>query len=78
VELLPDALPLDGRHSLDRSLATGELSVIVNSPINFAGEEGSVTVAGPVPTGAPWMWPVLGGVLAAIGLHRLRRHDVAS
>jgi hypothetical protein len=45
VDLLAGALPRDGQHSFDRSLQTGQLSVIVNDPINFAGATGSVRAA---------------------------------
>jgi hypothetical protein len=75
VTLAPGALPLDGVHSLDRNLGTGQLSVIVNDPINFAGVEGSVQVPG-VPVAAP-LWWLLGGcgvlTIASKGLRRLAR-----
>src|SRR5262245_54709555 len=43
------ALPLDGIHSLDRDLTSGALTVIVNNPINFANQAGSVVVAPGIP-----------------------------
>jgi hypothetical protein len=58
-------------HSLDRNLQTGELTVTVNSPINFAGDTGSVTVT-PIPLATTPIWLVSLFTVAAIGLHRLR------
>src|SRR5262249_24215568 len=76
VTLQPGALPLDGVHSLDRSLTTGQLTLIVNDPINFAGVEGSVQVPPGVPVAAPLLWLLgAGGVLSigGAGLRRLAR-----
>jgi hypothetical protein len=48
--------------------------VIVNSPINFAGDTGSVIVPLAVPTVDPLIWLVVVGAGAAIGLRR--RHGL--
>lgn len=77
VVLAPGALPLDGVNAIDRDITNGDLSVAVNSPINFAGETGSVTVPGPVevPIGSPWPGAVLvlavGATLLALRRRRL-------
>ena len=73
VPIAPGALPLDGRSSLDRNLTTGQLSVIINNPINFAGVEGSVTVPPGIPIAAPLLFAIGAGGVAAIGVARLRR-----
>jgi hypothetical protein len=67
-------LPLDGVNGLDRSLTTGDLTLAVNSPTNFAGATGSVTLPAPVPLGGPLVWLTL-VLLAGAGvrLGRSRR-----
>jgi len=70
VVLAPDALPLDGVNGLDRDITTGDLSVAVNSPINFAGDTGSVTIPVPVPIGGPW----LGAVFVLLAGASIRRY----
>ncbi len=73
VDLLPGALPLDGVQGLDRDPGAGTLGVAVNSPINFAGETGSVTVPPAVPgLGAPIAIGFVVG-LAVLGGIRLSR-----
>lgn len=69
-------LPTDGVHSLERVGFSGSnFEVGVNSPINFAGDTGSVSIP-PVPTGAPLAIVVgLGGALVASALAALRRRD---
>ena len=62
VTLQPGALPLDGVSSLDRNLTTGQLTVIVNNPINFADVHGSVRVP-MIPVAAPPL-----SVLVALGV----------
>jgi len=67
VTLAPGALPTDGVHSIERDLDTQALTVIVNSPTNFAGVTGSVGLPTPVPTGHLAAWIVLsllGGTVA--------------
>jgi len=72
VVLQPGALPVDGRHSLERDLTTGALTVIVNTPINFANIAGSVTIPPGVPIGTSVTWWFAAGAIAAIGARRLR------
>jgi hypothetical protein len=50
----PETMPTDGVHSLEREFSSGDLSTPVNSPTNFAGETGSVTLPIPVPSLAAW------------------------
>jgi hypothetical protein len=73
VTLQTGQLPLDGVHSIDRDLGTNQLSVIVNNPINFAGDEGSVTAPPGIPVATPLLWWLGAGGLAAVGVARLRR-----
>jgi hypothetical protein len=62
--------PTDGVHSLAPDLTTS-----VNSPINFAGEAGSVTVAsGAIPLLPPW-GVLLGLLLPALGCVALARRQ---
>ena len=77
VTIAPGALPLDGVHSLDRDLSTGDLSVIVNNPINFAGVEGSV-VAPNIPIATPLLWLLGAGSVGAVGVARLRMRRAAA
>lgn len=67
-------LPTDGVHSLERVGFSGsEFVVGVNSPINFAGETGSVSIPA-VSTGMPLVVLVgLGVSLTASALFALRR-----
>jgi hypothetical protein len=76
VNLSAGALPLDGFNSLDRNLQTGALTAMANSPINFAGGTGTVTVS-PIPVATPLAWLVLVGGLAAVGLRQLVSHERA-
>src|SRR5262245_56448083 len=73
VVLQPGALPLDGRHSIDRSLSSGALTAIVNNPINFADQTGSVTAPLGVPAATSLAWWLATGAIGAIGAGRLRR-----
>ncbi len=73
VTLQTGALPTDGIHSIDRDLITGELSVIVNNPINFAGVQGSVTAPPGIPIATPLLWLLGACGLAASGAAQLRR-----
>ena len=71
VVLTPGSLPVDGVNALDRNLTTGDLTVAINSPINFAGESGSVGLPVAVPM-VGRIFPVL--VIALFGvLHVLGR-----
>lgn len=74
VTIDPGELPSDGVHGLERVGFTGSNFVAaVNSPINFAGVSGSVSIP-PVPTGTPLAVVVgLGGALIGSGLVALRR-----
>ncbi|MBK7952244.1 MAG: hypothetical protein IPK00_26695 [Deltaproteobacteria bacterium] len=74
VTLDPDELPTDGVHSLERVGFSGSTFVVgVNSPINFAGDSGSVSIPA-VPTGMPLVVLVgLGLSLTASALFALRR-----
>jgi len=74
VTIDPSELPTDGVHSLERvGFAGSNFGVGVNSPINFAGDTGSVSIP-PVPTGAPLaIFVGLGGALVASGLAAIRR-----
>jgi hypothetical protein len=73
VVLQPGALPLGGTHSIDRDLTSGALTRIVNNPINFAGETGSVTVPPGIPAATSLAWWLASGAVAALGAERLRR-----
>jgi len=73
VVLQPGALPIDGTHSIDRNLTTGALTVIVNNPINFADQTGSVTVPPGIPIATSLAWWFATGAIAAIGAGQLRR-----
>ena len=66
-------LPLDGVHSIDRALGTGNLTIIVNNPINFAGVEGSISVPPGIPIATPLLWLIGAGTVGAVGVARLRR-----
>ncbi len=70
----PGVLPTDGVTSLERTWPSPTLTPIVNSPTNFAGVMGSVTVP-TVITAAPLL--VLGAALVSgsLALARRRRSD---
>lgn len=74
VTLDPGELPTDGVHSLERVGFSGSnFGVAVNSPINFAGDSGSVSIPA-VSTGMPLVVLVgLGVSLTASALFALRR-----
>jgi hypothetical protein len=80
ITLAAGQLPLDGVHSIDRSLATNQLTLIVNNPINFAGVEGSISIPPGIPIATPLLWWLGAGGVAAVGVARLRRraHQGAS
>ncbi len=63
-----NAMPVDGVHSVDRSMI-----VQVNDPINFAGETGSVDAGVGVPGLGAAALALLAAGLAAAGVARLRR-----
>jgi hypothetical protein len=74
VTIDPGELPTDGVHSLERVGFSGSnFAVGVNSPINFAGDSGSVSIPA-VSTGMPLVVLVgLGVSLTASALFALRR-----
>jgi len=72
VVLEPGALPLDGVNGLDRNLTTGNLAIAVNSPINFAGESGSVTLPAAVPSSSFWVQTLVVGLCVGAVLLRGR------
>ena len=71
--LPPGALPTDGTTSLHRDINTGVLTPGPNSPTNFSGVMGSVSLPSAVPGVAPWLLaPMLVG---ASGWKVLRRRN---
>jgi hypothetical protein len=66
-------LPTDGINSLQRDLQTGTTTVGANTPINFAGQSGTVNAATPVPAAAPLVLIPTAIALIGIGVVHLRR-----
>jgi len=77
IQFAAGELPTNGIDSLQRDLQTGMTTVGVNSPINFAGQSGTVNATTVVPAAAPLVLIPMAIALIGIGavLLRRRRHD---
>ena len=78
IQFAAGQLPTVGVHSLQRDLQTGTTTVAANTPINFAGQSGTVNAATPVPAAAPLV--LIPTAIALIGIavvHLRRRSRVA-
>jgi hypothetical protein len=77
IQFAAGELPTDGINSIQRDLQTGMTTVGVNSPINFAGQSGTVNAATAVPAADPLVLTTIALALLGIGVVHLRRrrHD---
>jgi hypothetical protein len=77
IQFAAGGLPTNGIDSIQRDLQTGTTTVGVNSPINFAGQSGTVNAATAVPAAVPLVLTTMAIALAGIAVVRLRRrrHD---
>jgi hypothetical protein len=73
IQFAAGGLPTDGIDSIQRDLQTGTQTVGVNTPINFAGQSGTVNAATAVPAGAPLVLIPMAIALVGIGVIQLRR-----
>jgi hypothetical protein len=77
IQFAAGELPTDGIDSIQRNLQTGVTTVGANSPIDFAGQSGTVNAATVVPAAAPLVLTTIALALLGIGVVylRRRRHD---
>jgi hypothetical protein len=73
IQFAAGGLPTDGIDSIQRDLQTGTQTVGVNTPINFAGQSGTINVATTVPVAPPLILAAIAIALVGIGVVRLRR-----
>ena len=78
IQFAAGQLPTDGVHSLQRDLQTGTTTVAANTPINFAGQSGTVNAATPVPAAAPLVLIAMAIALVGIGVVHLRRRRLVA